>query len=858
MKKHHILSRFVFCLAMAVLSLVSTSNASFVFPFKVNESESTTLNGNVGDQERVVVSLNYEIKVSQKREEVWGETPIKHFSTTNETDYNNFFTTIKNYYFNSFTNGDTIQIDEYYAPKADGSGQYRLNVTDAIRRSIGFFKWNYYGAADLYESSYQDTVVYDDLGGRTDQISVGSGSLLSMDFFRDYAISILGDGYVFIGLKKTDGGYFDWSDPITGDIDLTASIVKKDAISATQSLLGTTITNLAGGSYSFYASGKGGSYDIASDPGYSVEQKSVFLSAPTGGSLTIQNGVTVNMALNDGTDGSKNSSGSQVVAVRNQSTKTLQYRLVLLDDLTIRGTLVLRSSFGQSNSNAVQSNITGAYVELDLNGHDVFIESGGKLESYGSIVDSAGTGNIYVDGGTLQTMAVILNYKGGQATTPMALDKAFPFDSFTFPYLLCRAVVRHDGTTWGKLVAYCNIFVGTVVTAQISDFVINFIGPAGGDYFFELQAPSGQGSEVVLEGARIEGMESGLAANNVVLTQCLSQRVKTEFRHVAVAVRKFVFDIKMVVETTIDTSEFIFPIPSFFDLSFVASSVRIAQPIKMMPGSSFIADRDSLVCLGHDTADRSAQVSVLDRSYYYVDRATGTYVSRDYAASSPLRLPPSDTSNPFQKYFGPSEVKVYGTLVFQTGNQALYRLAGAIDFNRIAVTGTSSVPSSSDLVYVDYEKGSNPFLALREDHGINVETFGFDTALASDAKHAKGYARPLVSFGTAYYTSSSLSFVGTYDSTSGVLRDSSGQAYLFDCGGSGSFEARDERSCSLLSCTYDPSTGLFAAGGSTYVYFASMYFASDGTSIQSQNALSRLGESTAFSIRYDGTRFLRA
>ena len=85
---------------MTVLSLVSTSNASFVFPFKVNESESTTLNGNVGDQERVVVSLNYEIKVSQKREEVWGETPIKHFSTTNETDYNNFFTTIKNYNFN--------------------------------------------------------------------------------------------------------------------------------------------------------------------------------------------------------------------------------------------------------------------------------------------------------------------------------------------------------------------------------------------------------------------------------------------------------------------------------------------------------------------------------------------------------------------------------------------------------------------------------------------------------------------------------------------------------------------------------------------------------------------------------------
>ena len=856
MKKHPILSRFAFCLSMAVLSLVSTSNASFVFPFKVNESESTTLNGNVGDQERVVVSLNYEIKVSQKREEVWGETPIKHFSTTNETDYNNFFTTIKNYNFNSFTNGDTIQIGEYYVPKADGSGQYRLNVTDRIRRSLGWFEWNYYGAADLYESSYQDTVVYDDIGGRTDQISVDSGSLLSMDFFRDYVISILGDGYVFIGLKKTDGGYFDWSDPITGDIDLTASIVKKDAISATQSLLGTTITNLTDGSYSFYASGKGGSYDIASDPGYSVEQKSVFLSAPAGGSLTIQDGVTVNMILNDGSSGIKNTSGNQVVSVRNQSSKILQYRIVLQDDLTIFGNLVLCSNFGQSNSNAVQSNITGSYVELDLNGHDIIIKNGGKLESYGSVVDSVGSGTIYVDGGTLQTLAVILNYKGGSSTSSMALDKAFPFDAFTFPYLECRAVIQHDGATWGKIVAFCNIFVGTVITAQISDFTLNFIGPAGGDYFFELQSPSGDDSEVVFQGSRIDGMENGLASNDAVLTYGLSQRIKTEFRHVRMAVRKFVFDIKMVFSTTIDTSEFIFPIPSFFDLSFVDSAVRITQPIKLMPGSSFVADEDSLVCLGYDSSSRSAQVSVFDKSLYYVDRSSGTFIKKDYAVSSTSGLSPSDSSNAFQKYFGPSQVKVYGTLVFQTGNSTLYRLAGAIDFNKIAYTSTSSVPSAADITFVDYDSSENPFEILRLNYQVNIETFGFDTALANDSRHAKGYARPLVSFGTAYFTSSTLSFVGTYDFTSGVLKDSDGQVYLFDCGAN--FEARDEQSCKLLSGTYDPSSGLFSSGGNTYVYFASMYFTSDGLTIGTQSALSRLGDSnTAFSIKWDGTRYLR-
>ncbi len=855
MKKPACFARFALCLSTVALSIGSAS-ASFVFPYAVDESDSSSLRGTAGSDGQVTLSLGYRIKMSQEREEVFETAPLVSFSTDSEANYNNFFTTIRNYNFN-FTSGEDIDTGSYYAPKSDGSGQYRLDVTETIKRTW-VFVYIYRGAAALYQSSYRDSIVYDDLDGRVDEISMTSGSLLSPDFLSDYVSGILGEGYTFTGLTREDGTSFDFSAPLDGDIALTAQVVKDDYVSASPSRLGTTISNLTSGSHSFYVSGKGNAYDIGSDPGYSAETRTVFLAAPSGGELAIQAGVTVNMALNDGTDGSKNSSGNQVVAVRNQDSKALQYRLVLLDDLTIGGTLILRSNFGQSDSFAVQSNITGAYIELDLNGHDVFIERSGKLESYGSIVDSAGTGNIYVDGGTLQTMAVVLNYKGGTATTQMALAKAFPFDSFTFPYLLCRAVVRHDGTTWGKLVAYCNIYVGTFITARISDFVINFIGPAGGDYFFELQAPSEDDSEVVLEGARIEGMESGLAADNVVLTRCLSQRVKTEFRNVAVAVRKFVFEIRVVIETKIDTSEFIFPIPSFFDLFFVASSVRIAQPIKMMPGSSFIADKDSFVCLGYDVSDRSAQVSVLDKSYYYVDRSTGAYVSRDFAVPSPSRLSPSDTSNPFQKYFGPSEVKVYGTLVFQRGNATLYRLAGAIDFNRIAVTDVSSVPSSSDLVYVDYGKGSNPFLILREDYGINVETFGFDTALATDEKHAKGYARPLVSFGTAYYTSSFLSFVGTYDSTSGVLRDSSGQAYLFDCGGSGSFEARDERSCSLLSCTYDPSTGLFAAGGSTYVYFASMYFASDGTSIQSQNALSRLGESTAFSIRYDGTRFLRA
>ena len=242
---------------------------------------------------------------------------------------------------------------------------------------------------------------------------------------------------------------------------------------------------------------------------------------------------------------------------------------------------------------------------------------------------------------------------------------------------------------------------------------------------------------------------------------------------------------------------------------------------------------------------------------YYVDRSTGEFINKDYAVANPSTLPPGDKLNIFQRYIGPAQVKIYGTLVFQTGNSTLYRLAGEIDINKIGFTSTSSIPSSTDVTLIECESDENPFAILRTSHGINIETFGFDTALADNSAHARGYARPLVSFDKAYFTSSSLSFVGTYDFMSGVLKDANGQVYLFDC--SGSYQVRDEQSCALISGSYDPSTGLFTSGGNTYVYFASMYFVSDGSTIGTQSALSRLGESNAaFSIKWNGKRYLRA
>ena len=118
----------------------------------------------------------------------------------------------------------------------------------------------------------------------------------------------------------------------------------------------------------------------------------------------------------------------------------------------------VEGNYGVNTSGATQGVITKEYMCLDLNGHNITINNGGKLISDGLIIDSVGTGQINVEGGGyLRTLAVIHDYRGGTMTQSYVNKDVFPFQVYQLPYLRCKARVKYDQTNgWGSLNGYVN------------------------------------------------------------------------------------------------------------------------------------------------------------------------------------------------------------------------------------------------------------------------------------------------------------------------------------------------------------------------------------------------------------------
>ena len=327
----------------------------------------------------------------------------------------------------------------------------------------------------------------------------------------------------------------------------------------------------------------------------------------------------------------------------------------------------------------------------------------------------------------------------------------------------------------------------------------------------------------------MQAMDSELSAGDK--QKCLAWRTEISLDHVECRMQPITMTLELSMTIDIDTSEFVFPIASFFDISLLSSNLTVAQKIRFMPGASFISDENSTIFLTN-VGTTAAQISVLDRGYYYYDSKLGKVITNDNHqyerevnnVKTPTNVSSTYTilSTAFWKYFTGSRVKIYGTLAFQEGNSSVeeYLLAGNIDFNRIAYYS-----DQNDLHYID-EGEENPFSAVVEQaSSCSIKTFDFGTLMAMEEYHSGGYALPLVSHGTWYYqngTDVNASLTGTFDSETGILT-SGEQTYYFDC--SGSFTLRDDASCTLKTATYDETNHVFidSSTNEQFIYFGGMY-----------------------------------
>lgn len=876
MKDKSLLVRLICIFSVLFVVFVSVGASRFIVN-RLNTSDKVSDNDNVIDNgDTVTLSFKYAVCESIEKTE-YEKVEIKSGTTANKSDYESFFT-----YMTTIVEGgleqQTINVGTYYY---DGTGDYDgldivLEVTEKIEYSSSLCSDTYTGKYVL-SSREKDTYTkkFEYYGySIKDKIILNKGKTLTASELNEMLSLSEDDTYIFIGLaeENEDGTpsetILSFPLKITQSKTYYAVFYMSNMTGETKYKLGKTISGYTGtNSYTFNVRKKASDeFNLANDFSYFEKDNLVFLGDRTstittddGGTVTgvkIASGVTVNFGLN---------SGDVMIAGKHatihdlepeDSAHTNQYTICLQSDLYVYGTLVIGANYGTTQNINYEGHIADEYVTLDLNGHNIYVENG-TLNVYGLIKNSKNTGEVISYGGYIYTLAVIYDYRGGSATSSLVSSKIMPFQIYNLPYFRCKARLCSSSKGWTKFLARCQ---AQTTSYTASEILINFLGGTDDTVLFKMS--KNDESYVEIEGIENKQITDGKETTSDEVKLCLSRRMKISFYNCDVQMSNIIIN----PGAEVDTVNFNFPVSSFFDILLVNTDMTFSQSLKMMPGMSLIADKDSNLIMSFDSTNKkSAQISILGDSAYYYDSEKETMVKNDLIAENQMVYQQTVfKSENLWKYYSGSKVKIFGTLVFKGGNSDIkeYLLAGSMDFNRVAY---SSDGTTDNLEYIDYSENENPFAKLMEKHSdVKILTYGYDYLLGGPNRDAviKGYSRPLVSYGKGYYTNGSATDakVGDYSFRSGIFKVSDSEMYYFNIGTT--FSLADNSTCTLEPCTYDETEHTFtdAKTNMNYAYFAASYYPytnTDGTI--TLNVTRSNSSTTSVTVVYDSTldRWLR-
>ena len=829
------------------VSISTEGFSSFVINNQLNTTNTIQINKTNKD-EKVKISFKYQVCTGYKEEIGKEEVVVKQKTKIeNETNYNDFFTYVNSICINDFSK--TVKKGTYHFKGIKEFSGWEINiyVTKEIN-SYWLFGTRYSGEYNITKSKITINKAFVTPDTST-SITIDKGSSIPTSFIKNsfYKDSNSKD-YEFVGFKevRSDGNpsdsFISLNKTFITDTTLYAVFNKKTLDGDTKYNLSDTINNTSSGTVDFNAGVAVGKLNLSNDFTWLDSEKKVFLGGANT-KTTIKEGVKARFIFNDGSESKKNEFKSEYVHVEPDE-ENRQYTVVLQNDLIINGQLQVEGNYGVNTSGITQGVITKEYMCLDLNGHNITINNGGKLISDGLIIDSVGTGQINVEGGGyLRTLAVIHDYRGGTMTQSYVSKDVFPFQVYQLPYLRCKARVKYDQTNgWGSLNGYVNaqalndvVVAGQTIIKGQQEFELNFIGSSDSNYFIKLDKPSTYNGDSYVDviGYKENSIDE-TSANNKPFS--ISQRIKIIINKCSVSIGEFKFDIKVSgISISVDTSKYSLPISSFFDLEVKNSFLTLDKRIKFLPGSSLIVDKYSTTLLSYNKkAKRAGQISVLDKSYYYYDK-NYKYVTTDLIKLADMSGGKDKNGNAteanisgdvygqrvfkdqsFQKYKSNPNVQIKGTLLFKTGNDSGmdYQLSGTINLSKIGYT-TDGTLSSSTIVNSD-----NPFSELNK-QSVKVITYGYDYMIGNCSKnsHVKGFSRPLVSNETAYYNDGTKSYVGTYEDD-GIFRANS-KTYYFN--NDGEYKTNDTTLPTLKECNYDSNSKIITDNNQQYIYIASMY-----------------------------------
>lgn len=830
------------------VSISTVGFSSFVINNQLNTTSTIQINKTNKD-EKVKISFKYQVctgyKETEGNEEAeYNNVKIGTERITNETEYGKFFEIVNALCETGFS-GNIVEANS--TPyKRKGKGKYSgynvyIKVSKKIETYRRFFKTHYSGEYTITVKKVNVQLAYN-FPSTSTSITIDKGSSIPTSFIKNsfYKDSNSKD-YEFVGFKEvgSDGNpsdsFISLNKTFITDTTLYAIFNSKTLDGDTKYNLSDTINNTSSGTVDFNAGVAVRKLNLSNDFTWLDSEKKVFLGGANT-KTTIKKGVNARFIFNDGSESKKNEFGSGSVFVEPVE-ENRQYTVVLQNDLIINGQMQVEGNYGVNTSGATQGVITKEYMCLDLNGHNITINNGGKLISNGLIIDSVGTGQINVEGGGyLRTLAVIHDYRGGTMTQSYVNKDVFPFQVYQLPYLRCKARIKYDQTNgWGSLNGYVNAqaFTDFLGFKGQQEFELNFIGSSDSNYFIKLNKPNAynEDSYVDVIGYKENSIDETSANNNY----SISQRIKIIINKCVVSIGEFKFNIKVsAISVSVDTSKYSLPISSFFDLEVKKSFLTLDKRIKFLPGSSLIVDKYSTTLLSYDKkAKRAGQISVLDKSYYYYDK-NYKYVTTDLIKLADMSGKDKNgnateanisgdgygqqvfKAQSFQKYKSNPNVQIKGTLLFKTGNNSGmdYQLSGTINLSKIGYTSDGTL-SSSTIVNSD-----NPFSELNK-QSVKVITYGYDYMIGNckNNSHVKGFSRPLVSNETAYYNNGTNSYVGTYED-GGIFRANS-KTYYFN--NDGKYTINDTTLPTLKECDYDSNSKIITDNNQQYIYIASMY-----------------------------------
>lgn len=869
------------------VSISTVGFSSFVINNKLNTTSTIQINKTNKD-EKVKISFKYQVctgyKETEGNEEAakYNNVEIGTESITNKDEYNKFFEIVKALCETGFPDNTVEASSTPY--KRKGKGNYSgynvyIKVSKKIETYRRFFKTHYSGEYTITVKKVNVQLAYN-FPSTSTSITIDKGSSIPTSFIKNsFYKDSNSKNYEFVGFKEvgSDGkpsdSFISLDKTFITDTTLYAIFNSKTLDGDTKYNLSDTINNTPSGTVDFNAGVAVGKLNLSNDFTWLDSEKKVFLGGANT-KTTINKEVIARFLFNDGSESKKNEFKSEYVHVEPDE-KNRQYTVVLQNDLIINGQMQVEGNYGVNTSGATQGVITKEYMCLDLNGHNITINNGGKLISDGLIIDSVGTGQINVEGGGyLRTLAVIHDYRGGTMTQSYVNKDVFPFQVYQLPYLRCKARVKYDQTNgWGSLNGYVNAQAFTDVDAGLTvikgqqEFELNFIGSSDSNYFIKLDKPSTYKEDSYVD--VIGYKENSIDETSANKLYSISQRIKIIINNCSVSIGEFKFDIKVnIISVSVDTSKYSLPISSFFDLEVKNSFLTLDKRIKFLPGSSLIVDKNSTTLLSYDKkAKRAGQISVLDKSYYYYDK-NYKYVTTDLIKLADMSGGKDKNGNAteanisgdnygqqvfkaqsFQKYKSNPNVQIKGTLLFKTGNDSGmdYQLSGTINLSKIGYT-TDGTLSRSTIV-----NSNNPFSELNK-QSVKVITYGYDYMIGncSNNSHVKGFSRPLVSNEKAYYSDGASSYVGTYEDD-GIFR-ANNKTYYFN--NDGKYKTNDTTLPTLKECDYDSNSKIITDNNQQYIYIASMYCKLTSTDSKTGTVdHTRLSENATVDskVKYDNT-----